>query len=196
MNSLRLSVCDGGFGGWGKGEAGEATGDLWWPVSVCDRMWFSCYDASAGFVILQSDFSGRFLYVFSRCDLESIAHDNGVLRECDSMRCGRRSIKSKNKERERERERAVTTCLESVAIIMEFEECDWMCWGRRLTARTHTRVSPTEFLLELLQVRLRDFLFQVFFLLSHWISPIEFLLELLQVRLRDLLFQVFFLLSH
>jgi hypothetical protein len=29
MNSLRLSVCDGGFGGWGKGEAGEATGDLW-----------------------------------------------------------------------------------------------------------------------------------------------------------------------
>jgi hypothetical protein len=105
MNSLRLSVCDGGFGGWGKGKAGEAAGDPWWPVSVCDRMWFSCYDASPGFVILQSDFLGRFLYVFSRCDLESIAHDNGVLRECDSMRCGRRSIKSKNKDKKRERER-------------------------------------------------------------------------------------------
>jgi len=72
--------------------------------------------------------------VFSRCDLESVARDNGVLRECDSMRCGRRSIKSKNRdkkregdadrERERERERAVATCLESVAVIMEFEECD------------------------------------------------------------------------
>jgi len=56
INSLRLSVCDGGFEGWGKGEAGEAAGDLWRPVSVCDKMWFSCYDASAGFVILQSDF--------------------------------------------------------------------------------------------------------------------------------------------
>ncbi len=55
--------------------------------------------------------------MFSRCDLESVARDNGVLRECDSMRCGRRSIKSKNgdkkregdaeteRERERERER-------------------------------------------------------------------------------------------
>jgi len=53
-------------------------------------------------VILQNDFSGRFLYVFSRCDLESIAHDNGVLRECDSMRCGRRSIKSKNIDKKRE----------------------------------------------------------------------------------------------
>jgi hypothetical protein len=69
--------------------------------------------------------------------------------------------------------------LESVAVIMEFEECDWMRWGRRSTARTQTRVSPTEFLLELLQVRLRDLLFQVFFLLSHWISPTKFLLELL-----------------
>jgi len=80
---------------------GRAAGDPWQPVSVCDRMRFSCYDASAGFVILQSDFSGRFLYVFSRCNLESVAHDNGVLRECDSMRCGRRSIKSKKRERER-----------------------------------------------------------------------------------------------
>jgi hypothetical protein len=34
------------FWGVGKGEAGEATGDLWRPVSVCDRMWFSCYDAT------------------------------------------------------------------------------------------------------------------------------------------------------
>jgi alpha-tubulin suppressor-like RCC1 family protein len=61
-------------------------------------------------------------------------HDNGILRECDLMRCGRRSIKSKNKdkkregdtdkERERERERAVATCLESVTVIMEFKECD------------------------------------------------------------------------
>jgi len=65
-----------------------------------------------------------------RCDLESVAHDNGVLRKCDSMRCGRRSIKSKNRDKkregdaERERERAVVTCLESVAVIMEFEECD------------------------------------------------------------------------
>jgi hypothetical protein len=50
------------------------------------------------------------------------------------MRCGRRSIKSKNRdkkregdaerERERDRERAVVTCLESVAVIMEFEKCD------------------------------------------------------------------------
>jgi hypothetical protein len=97
------------FWGWRKGEAGEAAGDPWPPVSVYDRMWFSCYDASAGFVILQSDFSGRFLYVFSRCDLESVVHDNGVLRECDSMRCGRRSIKSKNRDKKRkgdaERER-------------------------------------------------------------------------------------------
>ncbi len=83
-------------------------------------------------MILQSDFSGRFLYVFLRCDLESVVHDNGVLRECDSMRCGRRSIKSKNRDKKREgdvdterkRERAVATCLESVAVIMEFEECD------------------------------------------------------------------------
>ncbi len=59
-------------------------------------------DASVGFVILQSDFSGRVLYVFSRCDLESVAHDNGVLRECDSMRCGHRSIKSKNRHKKRE----------------------------------------------------------------------------------------------
>jgi len=100
--SVRLSVCDRGFGGWGKGEAGEAAGDLWRPVLVCDRMWFLFYDASAGFVILQSDFSGRFLYVFSRCNLESVAHDNGVLRECDSMRCGCRSIKSKNRDKKRE----------------------------------------------------------------------------------------------
>jgi hypothetical protein len=71
-------------------------------MSVYDRMWFSCYDASAGFVILQSDFSRCFLYVFSRCDLESVAHDNSVLRECDSMRCGRRSIKSKNRDKNRE----------------------------------------------------------------------------------------------
>jgi hypothetical protein len=28
INSRSLCVCDGGFGGWGKGEAGEATGDL------------------------------------------------------------------------------------------------------------------------------------------------------------------------
>jgi phage FluMu gp28-like protein len=48
------------------------------------------------------------------------------------MRCGRRSIKSKNRDKKREgdadtkrkRERAVATCLESVAVIMEFEECD------------------------------------------------------------------------
>ncbi len=53
-------------------------------------------------MILQSDFSGRFLYVFSRCDLESVAHDNGVLRECNSMRYGRRSIKSKNRGKKRE----------------------------------------------------------------------------------------------
>ncbi len=80
----------------------RAAGDPWRPVSVCDRMRFSCYDASVGFVILQSDFSGRFLYVFSWCDLESVTHDNGVLRECDSMRCGRRSIKSKNRDKKRE----------------------------------------------------------------------------------------------
>jgi len=80
----------------------RAAGDPWRPVSVCDRMRFSCYDASAGFVILQSDFSGCFLYVFPRCDLESVAHDNGVLRECDSMRCGRRSIKSNNRNKKRE----------------------------------------------------------------------------------------------
>jgi hypothetical protein len=53
-------------------------------------------------VILQSDFSGCFLYVFSRCDLEFVVHDNGVLRECDSMRCGRRSIKSKNRDKKKE----------------------------------------------------------------------------------------------
>jgi len=29
-------------------------------------------------------------------------HDNGILRECDLMRCGRRSIKSKNKDKKRE----------------------------------------------------------------------------------------------
>jgi hypothetical protein len=40
--------------------------------------------------------------------------------------------------------------LESVVVIMEFEECDWMRWGHRSTARTQTKVSPTEFLLELL----------------------------------------------
>jgi len=64
---------------------------------------------SVSFVILQSDFLGRFLYVFSRCDLESVAHDNGVLRKCNSMRCGRRSIKSNNRDKKRkgnvERER-------------------------------------------------------------------------------------------
>ncbi len=27
INSVSLYVCDGGFGGWGKGEAGEAVGD-------------------------------------------------------------------------------------------------------------------------------------------------------------------------
>ncbi len=102
INSLRLSVYDGGFRGWGKGEASEAMGDPWRPVSLYDKMWFSCYDASAGFVILQSDFSGHFLHVFSRCDLESVAHDNGVLKECDSMRCGCRSIKSKNRDKKRE----------------------------------------------------------------------------------------------
>jgi hypothetical protein len=53
-------------------------------------------------MILQSDFSGRFLYVFSRCDLESIAHDNGVLKECDLMCCGRRLIKNKNSDKKRE----------------------------------------------------------------------------------------------
>jgi hypothetical protein len=46
------------------------------------------------------------------------------------MRCGRRSIKSKNRDKkregdaDRERERVVAMCLESVAVIMEFEECD------------------------------------------------------------------------
>ncbi len=40
--------------------------------------------------------------MFSRCDLESVAHNNGVLRECDSMRCGRTSIKSKNRDKKRE----------------------------------------------------------------------------------------------
>jgi hypothetical protein len=46
------------------------------------------------------------------------------------MRCGRRSIKSKNRDKKREgdayreTERAIATCLESVAVIMEFEECD------------------------------------------------------------------------
>jgi hypothetical protein len=28
INSVSLYVCDGGFGGWGKGEAGEATGNF------------------------------------------------------------------------------------------------------------------------------------------------------------------------
>jgi hypothetical protein len=28
INSINVSVCDGGFGGWGKGEAGEAAGDF------------------------------------------------------------------------------------------------------------------------------------------------------------------------
>ncbi len=28
INSVSLCVCDGGFGGWGKGEVGEATGHL------------------------------------------------------------------------------------------------------------------------------------------------------------------------
>jgi hypothetical protein len=28
INSVSFCVCDGGFGGWGKGEVGEATGDL------------------------------------------------------------------------------------------------------------------------------------------------------------------------
>jgi len=27
INSVSLYVCDGSFGGWGKGEAGEATGE-------------------------------------------------------------------------------------------------------------------------------------------------------------------------
>ncbi len=28
INPISLCVCDGGFGGWGKGEAGEAAGDF------------------------------------------------------------------------------------------------------------------------------------------------------------------------
>jgi len=28
INSVSLCVCDGGFGGWGKGEAGEAASDF------------------------------------------------------------------------------------------------------------------------------------------------------------------------
>ncbi len=68
--------------------------------------------------------------MFSRCDLEFVAHDNGVLRECDSMRYGRRSIKRKNRDKKREgdaykeTERAIATCLESIVVIMEFEECN------------------------------------------------------------------------
>jgi len=27
INSISLSICDGGFGGWGKGEAGEVAGE-------------------------------------------------------------------------------------------------------------------------------------------------------------------------
>ncbi len=65
-------------------------------MSVCDVVF-----VSVSFVILQSDFSGRFLYVFSRCDWESVAHDNGVLRKCDLMRCGRRSIKNNNRDKKR-----------------------------------------------------------------------------------------------
>ncbi len=76
--------------------------------SVLLLLWFSVSQKS---FVLWKCFSGRFLYVFSRCDLESVARDIGVLRECDSMRCGRRSIKSKKREgdadtdTERERER-------------------------------------------------------------------------------------------
>ncbi len=40
--------------------------------------------------------------MFSRCDLEFVARDIAVLREFDSMRCGRRSIKSKNRDKNRE----------------------------------------------------------------------------------------------
>jgi len=97
INSLRLSVYDGGFGGWGPVKQRATCGDPCQSVTGCGFC-----DASVGFVILQSDFSGRVLYVFSRCDLESVAHDNGVLRECDSMRCGHRSIKSKNRHKKRE----------------------------------------------------------------------------------------------
>jgi hypothetical protein len=39
---------------------------------------------------------------------------------------------------------AVATYLESVAVIMEFEECDWMRWGRRSTARTQTKERERE----------------------------------------------------
>jgi hypothetical protein len=38
INSLCLSICDGGFGGWGKGEASEATaprGDTCHSVTGC-----------------------------------------------------------------------------------------------------------------------------------------------------------------
>ncbi len=82
--------------------------------------------------------------------MESVAHNIGVLRECDSMCYGRRSIKSKNRDKKREgdadterescsnvfgvrcdyngvqrvRLNALATCLESVAVIMEFKECD------------------------------------------------------------------------
>jgi hypothetical protein len=41
INSLRPFVCDGGFGGWGKGEANEAAVNPWRPMSVCDKMWFA-----------------------------------------------------------------------------------------------------------------------------------------------------------
>ncbi len=68
-----------------------------------------------------------------RCDLESVARDISVLIECDSMRCSRRSIKSKNRDTKRERnadtdtakerEKEEGTRTESVAVIMEFKEC-------------------------------------------------------------------------
>jgi len=46
------------------------------------------------------------------------------------MRYGRRSIKSKNRNKKKEgdtdtkRKKAIAMCLEFVAVIMEFEECD------------------------------------------------------------------------
>jgi hypothetical protein len=46
------------------------------------------------------------------------------------MRYGRRSIKRKNRDKKREgdaykeTERAIATCLESIVVIMEFEECN------------------------------------------------------------------------
>ncbi len=77
--------------------------------------------------------------VFLRCDLESVARDIGVLIECDSMRCSRRSIKSKDKEIE------LWQCVwSSWRGQWSFEECDWMCC--RSTARTYTEFWQRFFL--------------------------------------------------